>query len=210
MKYGYARVSTSDQNLDLQRDSLKNEGCKKIFMDRVTGAKAERPGLSDLWDHLATGDMVVVWKLDRLGRSLKHLIALINDLEAKGVGFKSLKESIDTTTSAGKLVFHIFGALAEFERGLISERTKAGLESARARGRKGGRKKGLSEHAKLVAIAARALYEQSAQTGLGVAAIVEKLGISKPTLYKYLRHQGVEIGTQRRKPARRHQGEQSQ
>src|SRR5688572_29979249 len=139
MLIGYARVSTNDQNLDLQRSALQNAGCEQIFTDRVSGTKAERKGLTEALSHLRAGDTLVVWRLDRLGRSLRHLIDTVAALSARGVGFRSLQEQIDTTTSGGKLVFHVFGALAEFERDLIRERTEAGLTAARARGRHGGR-----------------------------------------------------------------------
>src|SRR5436190_14072246 len=139
MLIGYARVSTQDQTLDLQTDALNNAGCEKIFKDTTGGAKSERPGLQEAMNHLRAGDTLVVWRLDRLGRTLKHLIATITDLNEQGIGFKSLQEQMDTTTSGGKLIFHIFGALAEFEREVIRERTRAGLQAARARGRFGGR-----------------------------------------------------------------------
>jgi DNA invertase Pin-like site-specific DNA recombinase len=144
-KIGYARVSTTDQELHLQNDELEKAGCSKIFKDTVSGAKSEREGLSECFNYLRAGDTLVVWKLDRLGRSLKDLIAQITKLEVLGAGFYSITENIDTTTAGGKLVFHIFGAMAEFERNLISERTKAGLEAARKRGRKGGRKRKLTD-----------------------------------------------------------------
>jgi DNA invertase Pin-like site-specific DNA recombinase len=136
---GYARVSTVDQNLDLQLDALKQAGCTKTFKDTISGAKAERPGLSEALEFLREGDVLTVWKLDRLGRSLRDLIDIINSLKARGIGFKSLQDAIDTTTAGGMLIFHVMGALAEFERALIRERTHAGLKAARARGRKGGR-----------------------------------------------------------------------
>ena len=136
-------VSTTEQNLDLQRDALKRAGCEKIIEDTVSGGKVQRPGLERVHDALRSGDVLAVWRLDRLGRSLKHLIELMAELEAERIGFQSVTESIDTTTPGGKLVFHIFGALAEFERNLIRERTYAGLAAARARGRKGGRRKSL-------------------------------------------------------------------
>src|SRR5215208_6622623 len=135
MFIGYARVSTDDQNLDLQRDALTKAGCEQIYTDQVSGTKAERKGLTDALSHLRSGDTLVVWRLDRLGRSLRHLIETVTNLHERGIGFKSVQESIDTTTSGGKLVFHIFGALAEFEREIIRERTQAGLQAARARGR---------------------------------------------------------------------------
>lgn len=140
MKIGYARVSTEDQNLDLQLTELKAAGCERIFQDVASGARKERVGLLDALEAAGSGDVLVVWRLDRLGRSLQHLMDTVEKMRVKGVGFKSLREAIDTTTSGGKLVFHVFGALAEFERELIRERTKAGLAAARVRGRVGGRK----------------------------------------------------------------------
>src|SRR5438067_11357133 len=141
MSVGYARVSTHDQTLNLQQDALEKIGCTKIFTDIISGAKAERKGLQEAIDYVREGDTLVVWRLDRLGRSLKHLIDTITTLNNRKIGFKSITENIDTTTSGGKLIFHIFGALAEFERDVIKERTKAGLQAARARGRLGGRPK---------------------------------------------------------------------
>lgn len=141
MFIGYARVSTEDQSLALQHDALRAAGCERIFDDKVSGSKTERPGLLNALDHLRKGDTLVVWRMDRIGRSLKDLIARAEELKEMGVGLKSLQEAIDTTSSGGQLIFHMFGALAEFERGLIRERTQAGLAAARARGRKGGRKK---------------------------------------------------------------------
>lgn len=148
MKLGYARVSTSDQNLDLQLDQLRHAGCEQIFQEKISGAKSERPVLSSLLEQMRAGDVLVIWKLDRLGRSLRHLVDLVSTLMEKDVGLKSLKDPIDTTSSQGRLVFNIFASLAEFERDLIIERTQAGLNAARARGRKGGRPKGLSAAAK--------------------------------------------------------------
>lgn len=139
MRIGYARVSTADQNPDLQEDALQKAGCEKIFRDVASGAVDSRRGLAEAIDYARDGDTLVVWKLDRLGRSMKHLIETVNGLAARKVGFQSLRESMDTTTSGGKLIFHVFGALAEFERELIRERTQAGLRAARARGRNGGR-----------------------------------------------------------------------
>jgi DNA invertase Pin-like site-specific DNA recombinase len=144
MLIGYARVSTSDQTLDLQKDALQQAGCGRIFTDTASGAKAERIGLDEAINYVRTGDTLVVWRLDRLGRSLPHLIETITGLNNRGIGFKSITEAIDTTTSGGKLIFHIFGALAEFERDIIRERTQAGLTAARARGRLGGRPKALT------------------------------------------------------------------
>ena len=139
MKIGYARVSTADQYLRMQKDALKQAGCKTIYQDVASGAKADRPGLEKVLEHLREGDILIVWKLDRLGRSLKNLIDIIQTLNDNRIGFQSLQEHIDTTTTGGKLIFHIFSALAEFERDLIRDRTKAGLKAARARGKMGGR-----------------------------------------------------------------------
>ena len=144
MYIGYARVSTHDQHLDLQQDALKQVGCKRIIVDRVSGTVAERPGLKQIKDIVREGDTLVVWRLDRLGRSIKDLIEWVHWLEQEGAGLKSLQEAIDTTSTGGKLTFHIFAALAEFERQLIQERTQAGLQAARARGRLGGRPKALT------------------------------------------------------------------
>src|SRR5438552_15253368 len=143
MLIGYARVSTNEQNLDLQRDALRKAGvtAKNLYTDTITGTKSERPGLEQALSHLREGDTLVVWRLDRLGRSLKHLIENVTALKQQGIAFQSITENIDTSSATGQLVFHLFGALAEFERNLITERTMAGLEAARARGRKGGRPK---------------------------------------------------------------------
>lgn len=181
MLVGYARVSTHDQNLTLQTDALEQAGCRKIFEDRVSGARSDRAGLKAALEFVRKGDTLLVWRLDRLGRSLKELIEIISGLEKRGIGFKSLQESIDTTTSGGRLIFHVFGALAEFERNLIRERTRAGLEAARARGRKGGRPRILDK--KRVELAYR-LYDEKEHT---IKEICQILGISKPTLYTYLR-----------------------
>ncbi len=181
MLIGYARVSTFDQNPDLQRDALEKAGCEKIFTDTVSGTVPLRPGLSKAKEQLRKGDTLVVWRLDRLGRSLKDLIEWMNYLDTEGVALKSLQESIDTATATGKLVFHVFAALAEFERNLISERTQAGLSAARARGRLGGRPKSLDADKKQVVID---LYNEKKLT---VKKICEMMGISKPTLYGYVR-----------------------
>lgn len=185
MLIGYARVSTHDQNLDLQKDALKKAGCEKVIVDVASGKTEKRSGLDRARDQLRKGDVLVVWRLDRLGRSLKHLIELMNEMEQAGIGFCSLQESINTTTPGGKLVFHIFGALAEFERNLIRERTKAGLDAARARGRKGGRPKSLDLAQRTLAVD---LYDQRKHT---VDEICRTLGISKPTLYGYIRDKGA-------------------
>ena len=144
MLIGYARVSTQDQSMNLQKDALTKAGCKEVFEDIISGSKSEREGLDKLLKYVRPGDTVVVWKLDRLGRSLKHLIELVQMFNERGIGFKSLQENIDTTTASGKLFLHIFGALAEFERELIKERTLAGLKAAAERGRKGGLQKSSS------------------------------------------------------------------
>src|SRR3989440_3679844 len=158
MNIGYARVSTQDQTLNLQRDALEKIGCSKIFTDTASGAKAERKGLEEALEYVREGDTLVVWRLDRLGRSLKHLIETITKLNNRKIGFKSSTENIDTTTSGGKLVFHIFGALAEFERDIIRERTNAGLRAARARGRLGGRPKAASLNTLKKVAMAQSLY----------------------------------------------------
>ncbi len=180
MLIGYARVSTTDQNVSLQIDDLKKVGCEKIFRDKVSGAKADRPGLQNALEFLREGDSLVVWRLDRLGRSLKHLLETVSLLEERGIGFRSLQESIDTTTSGGRLIFHIFGALAEFERNLIRERTMAGLKAARARGKFGGRPRKLDK--KKTELLYR-LYDEKKHT---IIEICQMMGISKPTLYAYL------------------------
>jgi DNA invertase Pin-like site-specific DNA recombinase len=181
MLVGYARVSTIEQNLHLQQDAFRAAGCTKVFEDTLSGTREDRPGLEAALEYLRPGDTLVVWKLDRLGRSLKHLIETVQQLQARGVGFKSLQENIDTTTSGGKLVFHIFAALAEFERDIIRERTQAGLAAARARGRKGGRPKGMDEKKRKMAIALRADSTRSVQE------ICETLRISRATFYRYTR-----------------------
>ena len=181
MLIGYARVSTFEQNLALQKDALKAVGCEKIFEDHISGAASSRPGMNRAMEFLRKGDTLVVWRLDRLGRSLKHLIEVVSLLEERHIGFKSLQEAIDTTSSGGKLIFHIFGALAEFERNLIRERTIAGLSAARARGRKGGRPKALDSQKREIAVI---LYHQKEKT---VKEICSIMGISKPTLYRYIR-----------------------
>lgn len=191
MKIGYARVSTKDQNLALQKDALQKEGCELIFEEKASGAKSDRPELRRMIDQLRKGDLVIIWKLDRLGRSLRDLVHLVTEIQDKGAGLKSLNDAIDTTTPQGKLTFHLFAALAEFERDIIRERTKAGLESARARGRKGGRPKGLSEQAKNKAIIAETLYREG---NFSVKQICLHLDIARSTFYKLLKHRGVQTG----------------
>ncbi|HEY3265585.1 MAG TPA: recombinase family protein [Armatimonadota bacterium] len=179
MKIGYARVSSEDQNLDLQQDALTQAGCERIYGEKESGGKADRPELLRLLEMLRPGDTLVVWRLDRLGRSLKHLIETVERLEATGVGFQSVTEAIDTTTSGGKLVFHIFAALAEFERTLIRERTRAGPKAARARGRQGGRPTVLSPDKRRMAQALRDDHGQN------VTAICKTLGIARTTFYRH-------------------------
>ncbi len=189
MQIGYARVSTDDQNLDMQRDALQKAGCDRILEDTMSGAKAARPGLAAALDYVRRGDTLTVWRLDRLGRSLKDLIQLVGELDERGIGLRSLHESIDTTSSSGKLTFHIFGALAEFERNLIRDRTHAGLKAARARGRKGGRPKALDESKRALAVR---LYRERKHT---LREICKLMGISKPTLYNYVAAAGGEDQT---------------
>ena len=177
MLIGYARVSTHDQNLDLQKDVLKSAGCGKIFVDELSGASATRPGLQQAIDELREGDVLVVWRLDRLGRSLRNLIELVGYLEERKVGFRSIQEAMDTLSSGGKLIFHVFGALAEFERNLIRERTQAGLAAARARGRTGGRPKKLDDKKRKLAVR---LYREGKHP---IDEICQMMGISRPTLY---------------------------
>lgn len=191
MKIGYARVSRKDQNLDRQMDALTAAGCEKIFQEKASGAKADRQELQLLLQQIRNGDTVVVTKLVRFGRSLKDLISNVNLVQEKGADFVSLTERIDTTSPSGKFMFHMMGAFAEFERDLIIERTTEGLTSARARGRVGGRPKGLSPVAQKKASIVSALYKEGR---LSVSEICDQLGISKPTLYKYLRAQGVQVG----------------
>ena len=179
MRIGYARVSTTDQNLDLQTDALKLAGCEKIFSDRgVSGAKTERPGLDKALDQIRKGDVLVIWKLDRLGRSFSHLLSIIEDLKQKGVDFASVQDGFDTSTASGKMVFSVIGAMAEYERNLTRERTMAGLASARSRGRKGGRPKQLDEGQVRVAIALANAGE------LNIRAICEQVGCSRSTYYR--------------------------
>ncbi len=184
MLIGYARVSSYEQILDLQLDALRAAGCDpaSIFTDKKTGKDVDRQGLHDALSHLRAGDTLVVWRLDRLGRTLKQLIELINGLNSGGVGFKSLTENIDTTTSGGKLIFHIFGALAEFEREVIRERTNAGLQAARARGRLGGRPTLQALDPKKIALAKK-LY---ADRNMPVTEICDTLHIGRSTLYRYI------------------------
>jgi len=180
MLIGYARVSTVDQNLALQRDALTEAGCGKIFTEQMSGAVTDRPALHDALEFARSGDTLIVWKLDRLARSMKQLIETVETLRLKSIGFRSLTEALDTTTAQGRLVFHMFGALAEFERSLIRERTQAGLAAARRAGRTGGRPQKLTEDD---LEAARALL---ANPDIGVTQIAHRLGVSPATLYRYI------------------------
>jgi DNA invertase Pin-like site-specific DNA recombinase len=191
MKIGYARVSTREQSLSMQVDALKKAGCDQIHEEIASGAKTARPVLEEIMRNLREGDTLIIWKLDRLGRNLAHLINLTTKLIEKKVGLISLNDPIDTSTAQGRMVFGIFASLAEFERELIRERTQAGLKSARARGRKGGRPKGITQAAIEKATIAEALYKTGS---IPVKTIAEQLGISKTTLYLYLRYRNVDIG----------------
>lgn len=182
MLIGYARVSTQDQTSRLQIDALSAVGCERIFTEQASGAHRDRPQFKAALDYIrdGSGDVLVVWRLDRLARSLKQLIETVEGLERRGVGLRSLTEAIDTTSAGGRLIFHIFGAMAEFERGLIRERTRAGLDAAKARGRVGGRPAALAE-ADLVA--AKALLRDPA---ISMAAVARRLGVAPSTLYRHL------------------------
>lgn len=191
IKLGYARVSTQEQNLDLQLDGLKKEGCKKIFTDKVSGVKSGKPNFEKLLEYARPGDTIVIWKLDRLGRSTVKLIELMELLKQKGINLKSLSESIDTGTAAGNLFFQFTCVLAEHERNVIRERTRAGLESARARGRSGGRPKGLSLRYRKIAGEVKEMYDRNNHS---TDAIREMFQIkSQPTLYKILDYAGSEV-----------------
>jgi DNA invertase Pin-like site-specific DNA recombinase len=183
MNIGYARVSTKEQHLHLQEDALKNAGCDEIYTDVASGSKSQRPGLDKALEFIRSGDTLVVWKLDRLGRSIQHLIETVSALNKRKVAFKSLQESIDTTSSGGKLIFHMFSALAEFERDLIRERTDAGLKAARARGRMGGRPSLLDNRQIKRMIQ---MYDEQKNT---VAEICKIYEISRPSFYNYLKRQ---------------------
>lgn len=190
---GYARVSTTDQDAALQVDALNAAGCYRVFVDTISGSLDQRPELTKLLDQLRPGDTLVAWRLDRLGRSIRHLIDQLTALQDKDIGFKSLQETIDTTSPGGRLVFHVFAALAEFERDLIKERTNAGLAAARARGRTGGRPPRLSPHQ---VTAARRMYEQQDMT---VEQIGQVLGVSRTTIYRTLKRDHA-TPTKGRKP----------
>ena len=179
-RIGYARVSTDDQHLDLQRDALTRAGCSAIYEEAASGKSAARPELEQCRKALRAGDTLVVWRLDRLGRSVPDLVQIVADLERQGVGFESLTERIETGSAAGKLVFHVFAALAEFERGLIRERTQAGLAAARARGRAGGRRPKLDEQQ------VREIKVLLRDPGIQVADVARRYGVSRTTLYKHV------------------------
>lgn len=182
-KIGYARVSTNEQELALQLDELDLAGCQLVFSDQVSGARAERKGLEDCLATLGKGDTLVVWRLDRLGRSMSHLVSIIEELRSEGIHFQSLSDgAIDTTTASGELIFHFFAALAQFERTLIQERTQAGLEAARARGKKGGRKPKSAEDKKVRM--AKAMHRDGS---MSISDLCSSLDISKATFYRYLK-----------------------
>ena len=179
-RIGYARVSTDDQMLDLQLDALTTSGCDTVYKETASGKSAVRPELAQCLKALRAGDVLVVWRLDRLGRSLSDLVRIVSELEQRGIGFESLTEKIDTTSAAGKLTFHVFAALAEFERNIIRERTKAGLDAARARGRKGGRKPALNERQ------VREIRALLADPEIQVGEVARRYGVSRTTLYSYI------------------------
>lgn len=178
-RIGYARVSTDDQNLDLQRDALRLSGIQMIYEEMASGKVSDRPELDHCLKALRTGDTLVVWRLDRLGRSLSDLVRIVTELEGRGIGFESITEKIETTSAAGKLVFHVFAALAEFERNLIRERTRAGLVAARARGRAGGRKP------KLDAKQIRQIKTLLRDPNTSVTEVARDYGVSRTTIYKH-------------------------
>lgn len=179
MKIGYARVSTKDQNLSLQTEALENDGCEKIYEDRISGTIKNRKGLDSCIEALRSGDTFIVWKLDRLGRSVKHLVTFVNDLETKGIHFRSITDNIDTSSPSGKFFFHVMASLAQMERDLIVERTKAGLAAAKKMGRVGGRKRTMTD-SKINA--AKKLIE----SGLTYQEVALNLGVTLPTLYRWL------------------------
>jgi DNA invertase Pin-like site-specific DNA recombinase len=187
MKIGYARVSTADQHLRMQEDALKSAGCEEVFTDIISGVKTERPGLEKALAYLRDNDTLVIWKLDRLGRSIQHLIQTVKSLQERNIGLQSLQENMDTSTSGGKLIFHIFGALAEFERDLIKERTQAGLKAARARGKMGGWPPLLDKRQINRMLE---LYDEGKST---VAEICKLHDISRPSFYNYLKKKKVKM-----------------
>lgn len=186
MLIGYARVSTQDQNLDLQQDALRNAGCKKIYEDKISGSRAERPGLTKVMEQLREGDMLVVWKLDRLGRSVKQLVDMVEELHKQGIQFKSLTDAIDTSTPSGRFFFHVMASLSQMERELTIERTRAGLEIARQLGRKGGRKRQMTPSK---VESARKLLAND----IPPKDVAKNLGVSVPTLYRWVPASGQKI-----------------
>ncbi len=180
MLIGYARVSTQDQNPELQLDALNKAGCEKVFIEKASGAQRDRPELKAALEYIRAGDILVVWRLDRLARSIKQLIETVEGLEKQDIGFYSLTETIDTTTSGGRLIFHIFAGLAEFERSIIRERTKAGLESAKVRGRLGGRPPAMTEKD---IVAAKAMLSDP---NITVEQVAQQLGVAPSTLYRHI------------------------
>jgi DNA invertase Pin-like site-specific DNA recombinase len=179
MLIGYARVSTDEQNLDLQRDALNRAGCERLFEDKASGAKVAREGLSEALSHLRAGDTLAVWKLDRLGRSVKGLVDLVEDLAKRGIGFKSITDSIDTSTPAGRFFFHVMASLAQMERELIIERTRAGLIAAKSKGRVGGRKRSMT-------VAKVDAAKKLLASGSAPRDVADSLGVSVPTLYRWI------------------------
>lgn len=179
MRIGYARVSTEDQNLDLQTHALGQAGCERVFSDRMSGSRNDRPGLKEALSHLRKEDALVVWKLDRLGRGVKGLVDLVTDLQSQGIHFQSLTDQIDTSTPAGRFFFHVMASLAQMERELIVERTRAGLDAARRRGRIGGRKRQMTESKVESA-------RQLLASGVPPKEVAQNLGVSVPTLYRWL------------------------
>ncbi|MDO4642778.1 MAG: recombinase family protein [Cardiobacteriaceae bacterium] len=177
MIIGYARVSTDDQHLDLQIDALQQAGCEKIYTDKMSGRQFDRPGLIQALDYARPGDTLIIWRLDRLGRSLKDLIELVQKMDQCGIALRSLHEQLDTSSATGKLIYHVFGALAEFERNLISERTKAGLTAARARGKLGGRPTALSADEK------REIRILLTDPNISTQQLAERYGVSRSTIY---------------------------
>lgn len=183
---GYARVSTADQAADLQTDALQAAGCTRLFVETASGVRTDRPALAKAIDHLREGDTLVVWKLDRLGRSLRHLVEIVNRLDELGVGFRSIHELIDTTTTGGRLTFHLFASLAEFERDLIAERTSAGLSAARARGRVGGRPTVMTPRKTQVARELLDAVDEAGRRKHTVASVAETLSVSRASIYRAL------------------------